>query len=89
MKALEQEGAIEFLILLYQKEKLNVSEALKTLSVGQSALYTALKKLSNSSLITETKGEGFPFPRFFILTDKGREVATHLNEIKRVMSKEK
>ena len=37
------------------------------------------------SLITETKGERFPFPRFFTLSDKGTEVAKHLVEIERLL----
>ena len=85
MKALEQEGAIEFLLYLHKKEKVKVSDALRDLDVGQSALYTALNKLMKAGLITETKGERFPFPRFFTLTDKGMEIAKHLVEIKKIL----
>jgi len=86
MRALEQEGAIEFLLYLHKKEKVKVSDALHDLEVGQSALYTALNKLMKAGLITETKSERFPFPRFFTLTDKGRRVAEHLVEISRILS---
>ncbi|RLI99417.1 MAG: hypothetical protein DRP08_07190 [Candidatus Aenigmatarchaeota archaeon] len=85
MKALEQEGAIEFLLYLYRKEKAKVSEALHDLEVGQSAFYTTLRKLMNAGLIIETRGERFPFPRFFTLSDKGRRVAEHLAEIEKIL----
>jgi len=55
------------------------------LDVGQSAFYTTLRKLMNAGLIIETRGERFPFPRFFTLSDKGRRITEHLIEIERIL----
>ena len=89
MKVLQQVGAIEFLLYLLKKEKVKVSDALRDLEVGQVALYNALDKLIKADLISERRGDRFPFPRFFILTDKGRRVAEHLVEIEKILVKEK
>jgi len=85
MKALEQEGAITFMIYLFKRNKVNISTALKDLEIGQSALYTTLRKLLQANLIAEVKEDRFPFSRFFVLTDKGRKVAEHLVEVEKIL----
>jgi len=85
MKALEQKGSTEFLLYLFNKKKVKVSDALRDLNVGQSALYSVLKKLKDANLIAEERSDRFPFTRIFVLTEKGQRVAEHLAEIEKIL----
>lgn len=82
MESLEQKGAIRFLIYLVGKgDKVDITNALQDLDVGQSALYTAIEKLVKAGLISEVRSDSFPFPRRFSLTVKGENIARKLAEI--------
>ena len=48
---------------------------------GQRGTYTAIRKLLKLGLIKERKGEAFPYPRLFSLTETGKRVAENLTLI--------
>jgi|GEM_PF-3044339 len=48
---------------------------------GQRGAYTGIEKLLELGLIRERKGENFPYPRLFSLTDPGKKVAKDLTTI--------
>jgi len=86
MSVLEQKGVVEILLFLLEEERAaDISDMRKKLSIGHSALYSALEKLKKAGLIEEKKRREFPFNRFFLLTSKGKKVAEYLAEIERVL----
>jgi len=78
--ALEQSGSIYILLTLLSVKEIKTRELLRTLPIGETAAYTAIRKLLNANLI-EDRREGYPVARIFSLTEKGRVVATHLKKM--------
>lgn len=90
LRALEQNGSLEILLLLLEKENIKITEILAYLReqrIGQSSMYSALKQLKHATLIDETISV-YPKLRLIRLTPKGRRVAQKILEIKKILEEE-
>jgi len=81
----ETKAALRVLLFVSRHEGTNITEIIRSMQVGQKAIYTALKTLNNLNLIEEKTGSRFPYPRLFYLTEKGQNVAERLIEIERLL----
>ncbi|MHA1665121.1 MAG: helix-turn-helix transcriptional regulator [Candidatus Njordarchaeales archaeon] len=82
---LEQTAALRILVTLFKNKQLTLTALSSKVNCSHSALYTALKKLYQAKLITETREEDFPRRRLISLTDRGRKVAELLVEIEKIL----
>ena len=80
LETLEQSGSLHILIYLLKKKEAKTSELLKNIPVGQTAFYTAVRKLLDEKLIEDEKA-GYPVTRTFRLTNRGVFVAQKIREI--------
>lgn len=81
---LEQKGAIHILIYLEEKKNANLTSIMEnTPKVGQTAIYTAIRKLLDQELINEKKEPPYN-RRFFSLTDRGKKVVEILKKLKEI-----
>ncbi|MHA1353370.1 MAG: hypothetical protein ACTSPP_11350 [Candidatus Heimdallarchaeaceae archaeon] len=81
---LEQKGAIHILIYLDEKKSANLSSIIKdTVKIGQTAIYTAVRKLLDQELINEKKEPPYN-RRFFSLTTRGKKVVEILKKLKEI-----
>jgi len=80
-EALEQKGAIDLLVYLLSHGKANVTTLIQELPAGQTATYSAIRKLEKAELIVENRQAGVPGSRMFYLTEKGTFVAKKLKEM--------
>jgi len=81
----ETKAALRVLLFVGRHEGINITEIIRSMRVGQKAIYTALKTLNDLNLIEEKTGGRFPYPRLFYLTVKGRNVAKRLVEIEQLL----
>ena len=82
IQALEQKTAIQILLYLLSKEKDNVTSILRSGEIkgGQTAIYTALKKLEETELIMSQQWTERSL-RLISLTPKGEKIAKQLENI--------
>jgi len=85
LHVLEKAGAIELLLYLYRNGETTFTNAVRSLKAGQAALYSAISRLLEAGLITEERGDIFPFTRTLKLTKKGYRVAEYLTEIEKIL----
>jgi len=83
---LEQTTAIRILIYLLEKGKASRTDLRREIEASVAAIYNALPKLKNLTLIEEESQENFPFTVHVSLTRKGQKVAEHLAEIGRIIA---
>ena len=87
LRPLEQTGALEILRYLLEKTEVKLTELLyylRSIGVGQSAMYRSLKLLKEANLIDETITD-YPKLRLIRLTEKGRRVAEYVLKIKEIL----
>lgn len=87
IRVLDRRGTWGILIALSQKEKLMIRELLEEISVGQKAAYNAVDGLIQIGLVREER-EKYHNRRWLMLTEKGRVVASKLNEALQSMCQE-
>lgn len=90
LRVLEQTGSPEILLYLLEKEQGRVTDILiflRSLRIGQSAMYNALKILKECNLIDDIVSE-YPKTRLIKITEKGRRVAEKILEIKEILEEE-
>ncbi len=82
IQALEQKTAIQILLYLLTKEKDNVTSILRSGKIkgGQTAIYTALKKLEEAELVLNQQWTERSL-RIISLTVKGQKIAQQLQKI--------
>ena len=84
-KVLEKSKSIEILVALYNKDKLFLSELLENLGTKDTnTVNRRIETLRNVGLIKEEGEAKFGGRRYIWLTNKGKKVASLLNEIKKV-----
>jgi len=86
IKALEQTAAIRLLILLAREGKMPILKIRYMLDASGSAIYNAIRKLSEAGLVHDEYEEHFPRRRLISLTPLGQRVAEHLIEIEKLLS---
>nr|MDO8082841.1 helix-turn-helix transcriptional regulator [Candidatus Freyarchaeota archaeon] len=86
---LEQTGAIQLLLYLYDKKKVKLSDVIidQRGKISQAALYPAAKVLSDLGLITDVKTDRPP-RRFLSITPKGEHAVKKLEEFREILEKE-
>jgi len=83
---LEQTTALRILIYLLEKGKASRTDLRRDIEASVAAIYNALPKLKNLTLIEEESQEKFPFTVHVSLTRKGQKVAEHLVEIDSILA---
>jgi len=81
----EVKATLRVLIYLHENKEAKLTSFMKGIPVGQKAVYTALSTLTELQLIEEKTSSDFPFTRNFTLTQKGKEIAKYLTEIKKIL----
>ena len=87
MEILEKAGSTDILITLLEHEgKMYVTELKKEIGKGSmSTLNTRLVELKNHGLINDEQESKFGGRRYIWLTEKGKEIAKHLLDIKELL----
>lgn len=80
LEVLEQNGSLHILLCLLEEGELRTSELLRKVPVGQTAFYTAIRKLLTANLIEDNKS-GYPVTRIFRLTKKGKYIAKNIKRM--------
>lgn len=87
LAALEEKHALRMLIYLYSNGKSQRSALYSAISRTISAPMKRVNELIALGLLKETVMEGAPFAKNVELTTDGREIAQHIVEIDRILSK--
>jgi DNA-binding HxlR family transcriptional regulator len=82
---LEQTTALRILLHLHQHGKASRTELRNSINASTAAIYNALPKLKKLQLITEKTQTTFPFTVEVTLTEKGKKVATYLDQIEKTL----
>ena len=87
--ALEAEKSWEILIELYKTgRKLTKGDLSKNIGGSSGTFKKRFDELEKEGLIGVEQEKEFPFKEWVYLTEKGRKVAKHLLEIKKIMESE-
>lgn len=78
-------GLGKLLVALLDEDEIDVSSLKKKLGVSLNTLYNYLREAEHLGLIESRYERRPPNRRFLKLTEKGRKVATHLDEIYRIL----
>lgn len=70
-------ATLDIIIFLHKKGETKLTGLIGNVA-GQRAIYSGINQLQKLGLIKERKGEKFPYPRLFSLTDYGKKVAESL-----------
>ncbi len=74
-------GTMKILVYLHQNEMATITKLLKSEQLNQRTTYSALGKLQEEGLIFQEEILGFPVCKYYFLTDKGKQVAEHLERV--------
>ena len=88
MRYFEKSHSASILIALYENGKLFYSQLLKVLGHGGGTISSTIEYLKNLGLIIDEVEDKFGGRRYLYLTEKGKKVAKHLIEIKKIMEGE-
>ena len=80
-------GTMKILVHLRNNEKTTITKLLKAENLNQRTTYSALDKLQSQGLIFQEESLGFPVCKYYFLTDKGHEVAQHLEVVASALEK--
>jgi DNA-binding MarR family transcriptional regulator len=83
---LEQTTALRILVYLLKRGAASRTDLRRDIDASVAAIYNALPKLRKLGLIKEEGKESFPFTIHVSLTEKGKKVAEHLEEIERILT---
>ncbi len=84
-RVLEKSKSIEILIALHKKDRLFLSELLGKLNTKDTnTINKRIASLSNAGLIKEEGEPKFGGRRYIWLTDKGKKIAKHLQDIEKI-----
>ena len=74
-------GSMKIILYLHHNQKVTITSILKNKKLNQRTTYSALKKLRKEGLISCKQGRGFPVCKYYLLTDKGKNLALLLNRV--------
>ena len=87
MKAVLELSNIRVMLYLLERGRARYSELLKGVGLSRGALALALRNLQDDGLIEKKVEATRPIQTTYSLTDKGKEIAKHLESIKKLISK--
>ena len=85
MNVLGKTGTVEILSALLKEKKMYRDQLSKTIGKKGSLLNDRLKELEQAGLIESEVEDKFQGKKWYWLTEKGKKVAKHLLEIKKIM----
>ena len=81
-------GTLKILVHLKKHEKATITGLIKDANLSQKTAYSALNRLQNNGLIYQTETNSFPLCKYYLLTDKGCEIAKHLQMVAFILAQE-
>ena len=76
--------SVKILLFLYKKGEVRYTELAKLIA-GRGTLSLSLKELDEEGLIQRRVVTTKPIQTYYSLTDKGKEIATHFERIKKAL----
>ena len=81
-------GTLKILVHLNKHEKATITSLIKDADLSQKTAYSALDRLQSKGLIYQKETNSFPLCKYYLLTDRGCEVAKHLQMVAYLMAQE-
>ena len=78
-------GSLEILVHLHRNKKATITQLITQAGMNQRTTYSALDKLLGQELICHELSSGFPICKYYELTDKGKPIAKHLNNVDKLL----
>jgi predicted transcriptional regulator len=79
-------GSLEILVHLYRRDRATITNLIKEAKLNQRTTYSALSSLMSQELICQETSNGFPICKYYRLTEKGEDIAIHLDTIEKILT---